>query len=115
MTLLSQNQNSAPGTAANSSGGVRRNVPPPPPPLELIDALSTGLVIAPPENLPNELRRLWSITHEALRSREVTLALSLLSVRCMAHLSLSPSVSVADREPPRLKCCGSAIKFQSCF
>jgi hypothetical protein len=61
---------------------VRRNVPPPPPPAELIDSLSTGLVIPPPEELPNELRRLWSITHEALRSQEV------------------PSSSLASLTPP---------------
>jgi hypothetical protein len=67
---------------ASSGGGFRPAVAPPSP-TELIESLSLGLVVAPPEELPNEIRRLWSVAHEALRSREVgssypvTLALSL--------------------------------------
>eukprot|EP00602_Paraphysomonas_sp_CaronLab_P008689 CAMPEP_0185036454 /NCGR_PEP_ID=MMETSP1103-20130426/29487_1 /TAXON_ID=36769 /ORGANISM="Paraphysomonas bandaiensis, Strain Caron Lab Isolate" /LENGTH=592 /DNA_ID=CAMNT_0027573995 /DNA_START=456 /DNA_END=2234 /DNA_ORIENTATION=+ len=69
------------------------SAPPPPPPADLLDALEAGLLISPPENLSNEFRRLWSVTHGALTSKEIA---NLIATNAVA---LQNSFNIAA-EPP---------------
>lgn len=87
-------QSSQPQAESQSQGQSTSNRigPPPPPPGDLMDNLSSGLFSPPPDDLPSELRRLWSVTHESLHSREIVnlLATNVIAIQSSFSLAAEP-------------------------